>query len=217
MTSADPRPGHDAPGLAIFDFDGTLVQGDSLLPFLELVAGRTRARTALLRAVRASVWDRAVRSGREDSRTAVKAGLLKRTLKGVPVEQARAAAKQLGAWIRWNPTILEALRRHADRGDRVVVATGALKLYMPDLLGDLPVDDLIATEMEIADGILTGRMCHGGNCVREEKARRITEYLERNGPFATTYGYGNRPSDLPFLALMEHPVVVKTARRGRTP
>lgn len=206
--------GHNVPGLAIFDFDGTLVRGDSLLPFLELVAGRTKARTALLRSVRAALWNRAVRAGREDSRTAVKAGLLARTLKGVPIERAQEAAPRLCKWVRWHQPMLDALRRHADRGDRVVVATGALKLYMPHLLSDLPVDELIATEMEVVDGVMTGRMCHGGNCVREEKARRVTEYLDRHGPFRATHGYGNRPSDLPFLALMQHPTVVKIARDG---
>ena len=217
MTNPDPTAPAQVPppgrGIAIFDFDGTLIRGDSLLPFLELVAGRTRARTSLLRAVRSALWNRAVRRGEEDSRTAVKAGLLARTLKGVPVEQARAAAGQLRGWIRWYPPMVEALRRHAAAGDRIVVATGALKIYMPDLLTGLPVDDLIATEMEVVDGRFTGRMCHGGNCVREEKARRVTAYLRDHGPFSASHGYGNRPSDLPFLALMQNPTVVKTAQR----
>ncbi|MDZ5646987.1 hypothetical protein [Nitrospirillum sp. BR 11828] len=32
-------PAEGLPGLAVFDFDGTLVRGDSLLPFLARVAG----------------------------------------------------------------------------------------------------------------------------------------------------------------------------------
>jgi len=197
--------------VAIFDFDGTLIAGDSLLPFLELTAGRTRARVALLRAVRHAMFTR--RPG-EDVRTRVKAGLLARTLTGVPVERAQAAAEKLSKWVRWHAPMLDALKRHADRGDRVVVATGALALYMPDLLKDLPVHHLMATELEVADGRFTGRMCGGGNCVREEKARRVADFLAAEGPFAETHGYGNRPSDLPFLALMQHPTIVKTVKRG---
>lgn len=204
--------------IAIFDFDGTLIQGDSLLPFLEFLVGRTRARLALLRAVRAAVARYAAGSGRDgDVRTAVKAGLLQRTLPGVPAGRLDEAAERLAGWVRWHPPMLDALKAHAAKGHRVVVATGALTAYMPRLLRGLPVDDLLATGIESADGVLTGRMDADGNCVREEKARRVTAYMAAHGPFAESWGYGNRPSDLPFLALMRHPTVVKTVKRGGRP
>jgi len=213
---AEPRdPGDQTGGtVAIFDFDGTLVAGDSLLPFLERVAGRRRARFALLRAVQEALWNRGRgRTPGQDPRTAVKEGLLARTLTGVPLDRAREAAADLPRWLRWHPPLLDRLKRHADQGHTVVVATGALSLYMPHLLHGLPVHHLMATELETEDGVLTGRMGTGGNCVREEKARRVADFLHRGGPFGQTYGYGNRPSDLPFLALTAHPTVVRTVKR----
>lgn len=201
-------------GIAIFDFDGTLIAGDSLLPFLERVVGKRKARFAMVRSLRSAVL-RASRGKGGDIRTQVKAGLLARTLKGIPAEKAQQAADDLAGWLRWHPPTLDALRRHADKGHRVIVATGALALYMPRLLAHLPVDGLMATEMESVDGVLTGHM-QGGNCVRDEKARRVAALLQREGPFTATYGYGNRPSDLPFLALMQHPTIVPTVgRRGK--
>ncbi|WP_114392451.1 HAD-IB family hydrolase [Oleisolibacter albus] len=199
-------------GLAIFDFDGTLVAGDSLIPFVERVVGRRRTRLAFALAIRhAMVRAARARSG-FDLRTAIKADFLARTLADLPVEQVTAAAEGLAGWLRWHGPTLNALRRHAEKGDRVVVATGALALYMPTLLRGLPVDDLLATRLEQRDGILTGAM-EGGNCVRDEKARRIAAYMAVHGPFSGSWGYGNRPSDLPFLALMQHPTVVPTVRR----
>lgn len=198
--------------IAIFDFDGTLIAGDSLLPFLERVAGKRRARYALIRSVRAALM-RASRGKGGDVRTQVKTGLLARTLKDVPEEKARAVTAEMGAWVRWHNPIRDALLRHADKGHHVVVATGALALYMPALLEGLPVHHLMATEMEVVEGVLTGRMCQGGNCVRDEKARRVQAYLESHGPFENSYGYGNRPSDIPFLALVKHPTIVPTVAR----
>lgn len=204
--------------IAIFDFDGTLVQGDSLLPFLEFLVGRTRARLALLHAVRTAVTRFAAEPHRRgDVRTAVKAGLLQRTVAGVPAARLDEAAERLAGWVRWHPPMLEALKAHAGKGHRVVVATGALTAYMPRLLRGLPVDDLLATGLETLDGVLTGGMDRHGNCVREEKARRVTAYMAAHGPFVESWGYGNRPSDLPFLALMRHPTVVKTVKRGGQP
>jgi HAD superfamily hydrolase (TIGR01490 family) len=198
-------------GIAFFDFDGTLVKGDSLLPFLAEIAGRRQVRWSLAHALKAAVEHRA-RRGRvpgaaPDLRTVVKETLIRHTLSGVPVEEARAAASRLAGWPRWNRRVVDQLRRHRDQGRRIVVATGALELYMPSLLAGLGVDDLLATGLEAVDGVLTGRMA-GGNCVRLDKARRVAAYLRERGPFGESWGYGNRPSDLPMLSLLIHRTVV---------
>lgn len=206
-------------GIAFFDFDGTLVKGDSLIPFLREVAGPRRLRWALARAIKAGFEHRAGGGRRgagpegraPDARTAVKAALIRHTLAGIPVEEARAAAERMVAWPRWNRGVLDQLRRHKEEGRRVVVATGALDLYMPALLRDLGVDDLLATEAESQGGVLTGRMT-GGNCVRQAKARRVAAYLSERGPFGESWGYGNRPSDLPMLALLNHATVIRGGR-----
>ncbi|MFV3128257.1 HAD family hydrolase [Niveispirillum sp. KHB5.9] len=197
--------------IAIFDFDGTLVGGDSLLPYLGRVAGRMRSGLVFARAIRAGLTS-AGSNPDDDLRTRIKGGMLYRALKGVPLEVAQGAAERMRPWPRWYAPTLNALKRHADAGDVVVVATGGLSLYIPTLLEKLPVHRILATDMEVRGGVLTGHM-QGGNCVRAEKARRVASLLRELGPFDETYGYGNRPSDLPFLALMSHPMVIPTVPR----
>lgn len=197
--------------IAIFDFDGTLVGGDSLLPYLGRVAGRVHAGIIFARALRSGMTQAGINPD-DDLRTRIKAGMLYRALAGVPLVRAEAAAEHMRDWPRWHGPILSALRSHADAGDTIVVATGALSIYMNVLLRDLPVHRLLATEMEVQGGVLTGRM-RGGNCVRAEKARRVSALLAELGPFEEKHGYGNRPSDLPFLALMTHPNVIPTVPR----
>ncbi|WP_029010929.1 HAD family hydrolase [Azospirillum halopraeferens] len=196
-------------GAAFFDFDGTLIHGDSLLMFVAEVIGRRRAHLALADALR-SACHRHLR-GRGpgcDFRGSVKAVLLKRTLRGLPLADAHAAAERLAGRLRWYGPSLEALHQHRRAGRRVVVATGALDVYMPVLLRGLEVDDLLATGMEVADGRLTGALCTG-NCVRADKATRVRAWIAAHGPFAETWGYGNHPSDRPMLALLDRKVVVK--------
>ncbi|TWB75529.1 HAD superfamily phosphoserine phosphatase-like hydrolase [Nitrospirillum amazonense] len=222
----------DLPGLAVFDFDGTLARGDSLLPFLARVAGGETLRRHLAGSVAGAASRRLpVRPlagrhlpGREtlvkggdagdaddDFKTAFKRRLLRRCLAGVPLERAQEAAAEMGAWVRWHTPLRDTLMRHADQGHRILVATGALTLYMPALLADLPVHDLLGTEMAVGeDGLLTGEMV-AGNCVRAEKARRLALWMEETGPYGRRWGYGNQPSDLPFLALMDEATVVPTA------
>ena len=68
-------------------------------------------------------------------------------------------------------------------------------------------DAVIGTDLEIVNGKLTGKLA-GANCIRDEKARRVAEWVSQNGPFQESWGYGNRPHDLAMLALTDNPVVV---------
>ncbi|WP_448203665.1 HAD family hydrolase [Azospirillum sp. sgz302134] len=198
-----------APGVAFFDFDGTLIHGDSLLMFIGEVIGHRRAKLAFVDALRSGLHRHARGRGPGvDLFGSIKTILLKRTLRGVPVSDALAAAERLAGRIRWHAPLVETLKAHRREGRRVVVATGALEIYMPALLCGLEIDDLLATGLEVVDGTLTGRLSTG-NCVRLDKAERVQAWIAANGPVGETWGYGNRPSDLPMLALLDRPTVVK--------
>ena len=195
-------------GIAIFDFDDTLIEGDSLPRFLDLIAGTTRTRLAMIGAVVGAVATHV--AGRPpgcDFPGSVKALLLRTTLTGVTLDQAQAAARRLQTRLCWRKRELNALHAHAAAGRRIAVASGALDIYLPILLEGLPVDDILATDMAIDSGRLTGHLA-ADNCVRRAKAARIQSYLATHAPTGPTWGYGNRPSDLPMLALVDHPTIV---------
>lgn len=209
LADLPPSGAPPATGVAFFDFDGTLIHGDSLLVFIGEVIGHRRAHLALADAIRSGLH-RHVR-GRGpgvDLPGSVKTIMLKRTLRGLALADALAAAERMVHRIRWHAPLLETLKAHRRHGRRVVIATGALDLYMPALLRGLEVDDLLATGMEVVDGTLTGRLSTG-NCVRLDKAERVRAWLHAHGPFTETWGYGNRPSDLPMLALLHQKTIVK--------
>ncbi len=193
-------------GIAIFDFDDTLIQGDSLPRFLDEVAGVGRTRLAMVGAVAGALTAHGLgRPVDVDFPGSVKALLLRATLAGIPESRAYDAARRLKSRLHWLAPQLEALHRHAADGHRIVVASGALGVYLPILLEGLPVHDILATDVETREGRLTGRLA-SGNCVRAQKAQRVRPLLAAvNGP---SWGYGNRPSDLPMLALVDHPTIV---------
>ena len=208
----DTPPAPVTSGVAFFDFDATLIHGDSLLMFIGELIGHRRAKLAFLDALR-SCPHRKLR-GRlpgVDFPGSVKAILLRRTLNKIPLADAKAAAEQLRGKVRWHQPMLDRLLHHDRAGHRVVIATGALNIYMPALLRGLPVDDLLATPMEVQDGRLTGQLS-GSNCVRLAKAERVQSYLAEQGPFARSYGYGNRPSDIPMLKVVDEPTIVRIPR-----
>ncbi len=194
------------PVIAVFDLDCTLTRRDTLLPWLVEMRGWRRTLTAAARAGVINPANRATGAG--DLRTRIKERLLKHLLTGVPVEAAHEAALAVGRRIGWRTEIVRALEEHRAAGHRVLIATGSSSLFASAMLADrFGLLDVIGTELEVADGHLTGRLA-GANCVRLAKADRVADWLRRNGPFAERWGYGNTPHDLPMLDLMDYRKIV---------
>ena len=196
--------------LAVFDFDHTLIEGDSLWPFLVYAAGLPRVLLAV--AAASFLLARRYLKNRTDpeiadTRTFVKAHLLRRLLGGRTATELLPAIEKLRGWQKWNEPMRRALREHYEKGHRIVIASGGLDLYLPELLNDLPPRALICTRMEANEGVFTGEML-SGNCVRAKKAEILANYILRNGPFVESWGYGNFPHDVEMLELLQHRIIV---------
>ncbi len=93
-----------------------------------------------------------------DPRTFVKAHLLNRLLRSVPVEKLRPAIETTYSWQTWIDTMRQTLMDHYAQGHHIVIASGALDLYLPQLTKDLPHNALVCTKIEVIDGVITGVM-----------------------------------------------------------
>ncbi len=194
--------------VAVFDVDHTLITGDSFWPFLTYTAGWPRAfmalaRVAFLFAIGYLKHDPEV----ADHRTFIKAQLLQQLLAGKTLNGLGDAIQKLRGWKKWNEPVKQKLLDHYAQGHKIVIASGGLDLYLPQLLKDLPPHELICTEVEVKENIVTGTM-PTGNCVRLRKAEMLDVWLVRHGPFADSWGYGNFPHDVPMLNLVAHRVIV---------
>ena len=196
--------------LAVFDYDHTLITGDSFWPFLVAVAGWPRTLMVLgeaLAAFAALSFRHPQDAALTDFRTFVKGRLLVRLLAGRTPDSVRAAAEKTRLWQTWNESMRQTLLNHHAEGHHVVIASGALDLYLPVLARDLPHHAMICTQVEVLDGIITGAM-PAGNCVRDGKAVLVKAYIDTHGPFTDSWGYGNFPHDVPMLNLVKQRVIV---------
>jgi phosphatidylglycerophosphatase C len=186
---------HERQTVAAFDFDGTLIGGDSLLPYLRRVGGNQRFVMAL---VRNSPRLAAMSFGRRD-RDLVKERLLVDLLAGIDQSLARAVALEYAQKLstRVRPAIRAQLDAHRRLGHGVVIVSASLALYLAPLGRALAVDAVLATELEVdGAGRLTGRMA-GGNCRGEEKCARLLDaYAGRD---FRLYAYGDSMDDGPLL------------------
>ena len=193
--------------VAVFDFDHTLVLGDSFWPYLFHAVGKRRTAAALAEGVALLGMRRARGKVAGGGSTFIKSHLLRRLLTGKNRDYLREAAVKTRAWQKENLPVIRALHEHHARGDKIVIASGGLDLYLPELLRDVPHDALICTDIGVENGVVTGAMING-NCVRLCKAERVGKWLAENGAFEESWGYGNYPDDVPMMNLVKHRIIV---------
>ncbi len=191
---------------AIFDYDHTLITGDSFMPFLAAVGGRVRLYATLIAGLFFLTLQR-IQGNAQDHRHFLKDYLLKKILAGRARDSFQQAAIKTRLWQKENPPVMQSLREHADRGDIIVIASGGLNLYLPELLRGTPYHFLICTDIGMDKDIATGEMING-NCVRLVKAERVAQWLAANGPFDEIHAYGNAPHDLPMLDHATHKNII---------
>ena len=190
-------------GLALFDFDKTLSDRDTLFDFHSLHFGKSRV----------CAW--ALGHGFSllgcplgwTDRGELKEHFLSHFWRGVPYEEfARAARKysleDMPRVVR--PRALKVLEEHLERGDRVLVISASIKEWLEPWCLAQGVDQVLATEMEVREGVLSGALAIP-NCRGPEKIRRLREILNPE-EYSPIYAYGDSDGDREMLALADRPV-----------
>jgi HAD superfamily hydrolase (TIGR01490 family) len=191
--------------VAVFDFDGTLTERDTLVPFLVAAFGRRRVAAAfavqplalagaLLRVVPVDVFKRRV---------------LRRLVQDVPASRLRALgpAHARGLASRLRPAALERIAWHRSQCHLLVLASATLDVYLDHVGAQLGFDHVLCTRLASRpgdDGVerLTG-LLDGGDCTGPEKLRRLAALLGDLGSHEV-HAYGDSAGDRELLAAADH-------------
>lgn len=193
------------PGLAVFDFDGTLTRRDSLPGFLVRACGPL----ATLRAVAAELPAMLEAIRRDDARDATKAAVLLRALAGADATAVDAVARSYAHHLverALRDDTRTRLEWHRAQGHVLCIASASLEPYLRVVAERLGVEHLACTRVEVGDdGRLTGRI-DGANCRRSEKVARLRALVDVAG--YEVWAYGDSKGDTELLAIADHPVWV---------
>ena len=170
--------------LIVFDVDSTLVQGEAI----EMLAARAGSEGAV-----AAITDAAMR-GELDFAESLEQRVA--TLKGLPAKVIDEVAAQLELMPGARTTI-RTLRR---LGYRCGAVSGGFRRIIEPLAEDLQLDYVAANELEIVDGVLTGRVV-GEIVDRPGKAAALREFAQEFGiPMEQTVAVGDGANDIDMLA-----------------
>src|SRR5688572_21428263 len=230
-TSGGPLPGsRSLTGIAFFDFDHTLLDGDAGPLFgrhlfearrREVQAGTRRRRRAAL------LWGRyapfilwmGVQAGLYKARARKRSSILRsayRGLKGIPVASFEAEVDAFVARTavgRLYPAMMQVLREHHEAGRRCVILTTGMEVLVRRILPFLPPGvELIGCRLLHDGQTLNGQV--EGPLFGVDKANMLTAYARAlRVPLNGCWAYSDHWSDLAMLEAVGHPVVVNP--RGR--
>ena len=104
-----------------------------------------------------------------------------------------------------DPVLLQQLQLHQQRGDRVVLVSASVDVYLAPICDILNIE-LICTQDDIQHGRLTG-FYRSEDCSCAQKKLRILQQLDL-ADYQSIYAYGNSEEDLEMLSLANYPYMM---------
>jgi putative phosphoserine phosphatase/1-acylglycerol-3-phosphate O-acyltransferase len=189
---------------AIFDFDGTIIAGYSIVAFLKERVRRRELGAADVARTVVSLAQSAL--GQIDSRELIARGMHEwsgRRVADLDALGERIFADELRGLIF--PEIRALIADHRRRGHVVVVATSAAPFQVDPVARELGIEHVLCTRLEVQEGVLTGKS-RGPILWGRAKADAVSEFARRKGiDLRRSYFYADGDEDVALMRLVGHP------------
>lgn len=105
----------------------------------------------------------------------------------------------------------ELIDDHRRAGRHVIIISASAKILVEPIAEELGIDTVVATEMAIENGKLTGEITR--YLKGDAKAQAVQQFAAEHGfDLAQSYAYSDSATDIPMLALVGNPVAVNPDR-----
>ena len=179
--------------IVLFDFDGTLTTRDTLLLFIRFACGRWAFLWGMLCYAPLLVLMklRLYHNGK------TKQKVFSHFFRGWTAERFSQCGREFASQYRHilRADTVETLRQAQQDGARVLIVSASITHWVQPFFPDVEV---VGTQIEIENGIVTGRFVTP-NCYGPEKVRRVTEIIGDRTPYYII-AYGDSRGDRELLA-----------------
>ncbi|MBM7368544.1 HAD-IB family hydrolase [Gordonia hydrophobica] len=196
---------------AFFDYDGTLLEGFSATAIL-------RARLRSMEFTAGELLDVLMIGLRGCSSEQDYAEVLEATkpaFTGKTYAELLAMGEKLfkeDTAAKLRPQMWQVIRAHRAKGHRIVIASSATRFQIEPIAKQIDADHALATDVEVVDGIVTGRIL-GRPLWGPGKAAAVRRLAkEYDLDLASSFAYSDGNEDVPYLESVGHPAAVSPQR-----
>ena len=186
--------------LALFDFDGTMVKGDSIAGLVRFMykSGKMSGQEMLVAISNTIKW-KLKKMPVNAVKTQALSPLNRMTKEESESFLKRFVVEKLAP--RLYQDAVDAMQAHHENGDLVLLVSASPLCYLKYLKDILPVTDIIATQTDKTYQVIN-------NVVREEKNKQILAWLSEkqvDADFEASFAYGDSRNDRNMLSMVGHP------------
>jgi HAD superfamily hydrolase (TIGR01490 family) len=185
--------------LALCDFDGIITVADSLIKFIRFVVGDVKFMIGMIVLTPMLILYKL----KIIPNYKAKQYMLSYFFKGMSIEKFQQVAKEyslkhIDTILR--PQAMEKIAWHKEQGHKIVIVSASIECWLKPWC-DKNKLELIATKLQIQDGIVTGKFLTK-NCYGIEKANRVKEQYNLDD-YNYIYAYGDSSGDKELLELAD--------------
>lgn len=185
--------------IALFDFDETLIQENSLnFLFKHFLGKRPLAIQLLPLLFKASTYQQGIK-------VSIKTYLYKKSLNGKVREQLFAAGVALFDKVTPIIEVVDIMKNLNNAGIEIWIVTASPESYISGIVEQLgwPVKRVIGTTIAEQNGMLTGEI--ESECQEQEKVVRLNSFFSANDErYDIIQAFGNLPVDIPMLKMADN-------------
>ena len=118
---------------------------------------------------------------------------------------------------KYYPNVVAELKAKKEAGYLVYICSASIEGYLRYC--DLPVDEILGTKTKIIDGKYTSMMI-GKNCKDQEKVNRLNAIITKNGyeiDYDNSYAYSDSLHDIPMLKMVKNRIRINKKNGEMTP
>ena len=183
--------------IALFDFDGTITTDDSLIKFIRFAIGDTKTILGMILLSPMLILYKL----KLITNYKAKEIMLSYFFKGINEKEFKKVAKEyslnhIDKIVR--PKAMKKIKWHKSQGHKVVIVSASIECWLKPWC-DKNSLELIATQLEIKDNLMTGKLLTK-NCYGIEKVNRVKKIYNLDD-YDYIYAYGDSRGDRELLAL----------------
>lgn len=182
--------------LFAFDFDKTITTSDTILPLCKFLSKRFNSSLSFfLIQISFAVYRFNLISSKKFKESVIK--YLLKIKNSVEIENAVLEFYKLNYKKLFNSFIIDLIEEQKKSGNRIIVVTSNLDLFVNPIKKLLPVDEVFGTKVKIVNGLINDYI-EGENCSGSEKSNVIRAYTS-NQQFEKVISYGDSSGDFEML------------------
>lgn len=191
--------------IAAFDFDGTITTKDTLFDFIIFYVGKFRFIVGLFVLSPILILHKIgiIKNSR------AKEIMFSYFFKGKSIEDFNKKCHLYATRIEsiLKDSTISRINEHKQANHAVVIVSASISNWIKPWAYQTGIKEVISTEIEIKDGVLTGKFA-SPNCYGPEKVNRLKEKYPNRDEYVL-YAYGDSQGDKELLEFANYPTLLK--------